>query len=95
MTGEAKETDAIDGTRIAPKNVIVMRMDFGPLNDGHPGAPRLEATVVGHGTGLDLDQRQDDQGHLEEDGDHQADPVLRRQRQPGDADRRARPSSRS
>jgi hypothetical protein len=50
VTGQAKETDAIDGTRIAPKNVIVMRMDFGPLNDGHPGAPRLEATVVGHGT---------------------------------------------
>jgi hypothetical protein len=50
VTGQAKETDAIDGTRIAPKNVIVMRMAFGPLNDGHPGAPRLEATVVGHGT---------------------------------------------
>ena len=27
-----------------------MRMHFGPLNDGHPGAPRLEATVVGSGT---------------------------------------------
>ncbi len=50
VTGQARETDAIDGTRIAPKNVIVMRMAFGPLNDGHPGAPRLEATVVGHGT---------------------------------------------
>ncbi len=50
VTGQKKETDAIDGTRIAPKNVIVMRMVFGPLNDGHPGAPRLEANVVGHGT---------------------------------------------
>jgi hypothetical protein len=50
VTGEKKETDALDGTRIAPKNVIVMRMVFGPLNDGHPGAPRLEANVVGHGT---------------------------------------------
>jgi Protein of unknown function (DUF3048) N-terminal domain/Protein of unknown function (DUF3048) C-terminal domain len=50
VTGEVKEKDAIDGTRIAPKNVIVMRMVFGPLNDGHPGAPRLEANVVGHGT---------------------------------------------
>ncbi len=49
VTGEKKETDALDGTRIAPKNVIVMRMVFGPLNDGHPGAPRLEANVVGHG----------------------------------------------
>ena len=49
VTGEKKQTDAADGTRIAPKNVIVMRMAFGPLNDGHPGAPRLEANVVGHG----------------------------------------------
>ncbi|HEY8636051.1 MAG TPA: DUF3048 domain-containing protein [Candidatus Limnocylindrales bacterium] len=50
VTGEKKETDAGTGTRIAPKNVIVMRMVFGPLNDGHPGAPRLEANVVGSGT---------------------------------------------
>jgi len=50
VTGETKQTDAANGTRIAPKNVIVMRMRFGPLNDGHPGAPRLEATVVGSGT---------------------------------------------
>ena len=49
VTGEAKQTDAADKTRIAPSNVIVMRMRFGPLNDGHPGAPRLEATVVGSG----------------------------------------------
>jgi len=49
VTGEKKETDAGTGTRIAPKNVIVMRMVFGPLNDGHPGAPRLEANVVGSG----------------------------------------------
>ena len=49
VTGETKETDAADKTRIAPKNVIVMRMRFGPLNDGHPGAPRLEANVVGSG----------------------------------------------
>jgi len=49
VTGERKELDAADGTRIAPKNVIVMRMSFGPLNDGHSGAPRLEATVIGQG----------------------------------------------
>ena len=49
MTGELSETDAASKTRIAPKNVIVMRMKFGPLNDGHPGAPRLEATIVGSG----------------------------------------------
>lgn len=50
VTGETKQTDASTKTRIAPKNVIVMRMKFGPLNDGHPGAPRLEATIVGSGT---------------------------------------------
>jgi hypothetical protein len=49
VTGEKKQTDAANKVRIAPKNVIVMRMKFGPLNDGHPGAPRLEATVVGSG----------------------------------------------
>ena len=49
VTGEKKQTDAADGTRIAPKNVVVMRMSFGPLNDGHAGAPRLEARVVGSG----------------------------------------------
>ena len=87
VTGQAKETDAIDGTRIAPKNVIVMRMAFGPLNDGHPGAPRLEATVVGHGTAWISTNGGDDQGDLEEDRDHQADPVLRREWQPGDAHR--------
>ena len=46
---EGKQTDAVDGTRIAPKNVIVMRMVFGPLNDGHPDKKRLEATVIGSG----------------------------------------------
>ena len=30
--------------RIAPKNVVVMRMRFGPLNDGHPEAPRSRPT---------------------------------------------------
>ena len=50
VIGEKKQTDAATGVRIAPKNVVVMRMHFGPLNDGHPGAPRLEADVVGSGT---------------------------------------------
>jgi hypothetical protein len=50
VTGEKKQTDAANGVQIAPKNVVVMRMHFGPLNDGHPGAPRLEADVVGSGT---------------------------------------------
>ena len=50
VTGEKAATDASGGARIAPQNVVVMRMAFGPLNDGHPGAPRLEADVIGSGT---------------------------------------------
>jgi hypothetical protein len=50
VTGEKKQTDLANGVRIAPKNVIVMRMAFGPLNDGHPNKKRLEATVVGSGS---------------------------------------------
>jgi hypothetical protein len=49
VTGEKKQIDAGNDTRVAPKNVVIMRMRFGPLNDGHAGAPRLEATVVGSG----------------------------------------------
>ena len=49
VTKEAKQTDASDGTRIAPKNVVVMMMSFGPLNDGHPKKHRLEAKVIGSG----------------------------------------------
>ncbi len=49
VTGEKKQTDAATGERIAPANVIVMRMQFGPLNDGHPTKHRLEATVIGSG----------------------------------------------
>jgi len=49
VTGEAKEKDAGTGKLIAPKNVIVMRVRFGALNDGHPSKHRLEANVIGSG----------------------------------------------
>jgi Protein of unknown function (DUF3048) C-terminal domain/Protein of unknown function (DUF3048) N-terminal domain len=49
VTGQKRQTDAANGERIAPKNVIVMRMAFGPLNDGHPDKHRLEADVIGSG----------------------------------------------
>ena len=49
VTREAKQIDAATGKRVAPKNVIVMIMQFGPLNDGHPNKKRLEADVVGKG----------------------------------------------
>jgi len=48
VTGEAKQTDASNKQRIAPKNVIVMRMKFGPLGD-NPHKGRLEADVIGSG----------------------------------------------
>jgi DUF3048 family protein len=48
VTGEAKQTDAGNKQRIAPKNVIVMRMKFGPLGD-NPHKGRLEADVIGSG----------------------------------------------
>ena len=49
VTGEKKQVDASTGRRVNPKNVIVMIMRFGPLNDGS-NKHRLEADVVGSGT---------------------------------------------
>ena len=50
VTGASPEIDAADGKVVAPKNVIVMLVRFGPLNDGHPEKKRLEAQIVGTGT---------------------------------------------
>jgi len=45
---EGTQRDAANGKRIAPKNVIVMLMDFHPLNDGsHKN--RQEAQFIGEG----------------------------------------------
>lgn len=43
------QRDRAGGQLVAPKNVVVLRMDFGPLNDGHPQKHRLEAQNVGKG----------------------------------------------
>ena len=43
------QVDAAGGLVVAPKNVVILRMSFGPLNDGHPNKHRLEAADVGHG----------------------------------------------
>jgi hypothetical protein len=48
VTGEKRQTDASTKVRVAPKNVIIMLMKFGPLNDGSK-KHRLEAQVLGHG----------------------------------------------
>jgi hypothetical protein len=44
-----KQVDAGDGQPVAPTNVVVMVVKFGPLNDGHPQKHRLEAQVIGTG----------------------------------------------
>jgi hypothetical protein len=49
VTGEKKQIDAATGKRVAPKNVVIMLMKFGPLNDGSR-KNRLEAQVIGSGT---------------------------------------------
>jgi Protein of unknown function (DUF3048) N-terminal domain/Protein of unknown function (DUF3048) C-terminal domain len=46
---EGAQKDAATRLRIAPTNVIVMWMKFGPLNDGEPYKHRLEATILGSG----------------------------------------------
>ena len=51
LNGSKKpQIDAGTGHVVAPKNVVILRMAFGPLNDGHPNKARLEASDVGHGT---------------------------------------------
>lgn len=49
VSREGKQHDADTGERVAPKNVVVMLVRFGPLNDGSP-KHRLEADLVGRGT---------------------------------------------
>jgi hypothetical protein len=43
------QVDRADGKVVAPRNVVILRMGFGPLNDGHPKKHRLEAQDVGKG----------------------------------------------
>jgi hypothetical protein len=49
VTGAPRQVDGNTGQRVAPKNVVIMLMRFGPLNDGSH-KHRLEADVVGTGT---------------------------------------------
>jgi hypothetical protein len=46
---EGPQVDAATNRRVAPKNVVVMLMAFGPLNDANPEKHRLEAQVIGTG----------------------------------------------
>jgi hypothetical protein len=49
VTGEKRQIDASTKKPVAPKNVIVMVVRFGALNDGHPDKHRLEADIIGSG----------------------------------------------
>jgi len=49
FVGGEPQIDAADGRQVAPDNVVVMTVVFGPLNDGHPNKRRLEAQNVGRG----------------------------------------------
>jgi hypothetical protein len=44
-----RQRDRADGEVVAPKNVVILRMVFGALNDGHPDKQRLEARNIGRG----------------------------------------------
>ncbi len=82
---EGKQVDAGTKQRIGPKNVVIMFVRFAPLNDGSreapPGGPvhRLRR-------GLDRDERQGRQGHVEEELDDRSGPAVHEGRQAGDAD---------
>jgi hypothetical protein len=43
------QVDRADGKIVAPKNVVILRMRFGPLLDSNPSKGRLEAENVGTG----------------------------------------------
>ena len=49
VTGVKVQVDATTKKVVAPKNVIVMSMHFGPLNDSQPSKKRLEADITGSG----------------------------------------------
>jgi hypothetical protein len=49
VNGADPQVDRGDGKVVAPKNVVVMLMSFGPLNDGSH-KQRLEADFIGTGT---------------------------------------------
>jgi len=46
------QVDAADGRVVAPTNVVILRMRFGALGDGHPEKHRLEAADVGSGEAI-------------------------------------------
>ena len=80
MTGEKKQTDAGTKDRIAPKNVVIMAVRFGPLNDGS-NKHRLEAQVTGSGKAWIATNGKTISGTWQEVEVQRPDPVLRQERQ--------------
>jgi hypothetical protein len=50
VSGTTRQVDAGSKKPVAPKNVVIMLMQFGPLNDGEAYKHRLEAKIIGSGT---------------------------------------------
>jgi hypothetical protein len=49
VTGAKVQTDATTKKAVAPKNVVIMYMHFGPLTNSPPDKKRLEADLTGSG----------------------------------------------
>jgi hypothetical protein len=48
----APQVDDADGKVVAPTNVVILRMRFGALSDGHPEKHRLDADDIGEGEAI-------------------------------------------
>ena len=46
------QVDAADGEAVAPSNVVILRIPFRPLDDGHPDKDRLLAEDIGSGDAI-------------------------------------------
>jgi hypothetical protein len=71
VTGAEPQVDAADGKVVAPRNVVVLFMHFGPLNDGQPNKLRLEADFIGTGKALISTNGRTIEGEWRKDGTRQ------------------------
>lgn len=68
VTKDEEQADAATGVRVAPKNVVVLHVRFGALNDGS-NKKRLEADVIGSGKAWIATNGTTIQGTWRKDGD--------------------------
>ena len=88
VSGEKRQIDRGVDKFVAPKNVIVMTMSFGRLNDGSR-KNRLEAQFIGRGAAWISTNGTTIKGTWRKRSIDRSDPLLRCGRQAGHADRRA------